>query len=524
MIQYRRTRYIFSSIFVLFLVICACIPSLVNGRFEQLIQQIEERLALAEELVNVKDVSAENLQEGIEVLKSTVTLYEDVSNPTDDTLLSVGLNVYDNIGKYHMALARSHSLDPSKTEAFHAAETYFMKALMIVETYGFGSDAKVYFWTEAAKALIDQQRECDAAKLLDLVYMEFKKEIAKVPAEIRLLMVSSIGNCDAFRGVQLWNQVLEHKYVRPEAATKCKGCWAFVAAANAVEGGMVQLTEIFEKLQLSHYTPYIHPMQISPNINTKLLTAQPQPFREVKEDPICWAMEQSKGMILEEYNAYRTGVKNGTIPNLHQGNHEDAALSEESGGGWDGLFLRRGRAIDPNEHGDGNIGWQEHVCKEYFPKTCGFLRSFPAVSGKLSATDGPKNCPSHNNAGYPGWCRGWENQVAGVVAFYELHPGTELRMHTGPTNQRLKCHLIVTAPSDGSAWIEVGGVRKPEYTGDVIAFDDSYLHTVGNGGKEVRIIFEATFWHHDLAVTVEDGEKMQNVDSEGETGAINDEL
>ena len=153
--------------------------------------------------------------------------------------------------------------------------------------------------------------------------------------------------------------------------------------------------------------------------------------------------------------------------------------------------------------GDGNFGWQSHVSSTFFPKTCAALQGIPHVSGKLLKNGGSlkKNCGNHDNDNYSDWCQGMEGQYAGVIAFYSLQPKTSLRLHTGPTNQLLKCHLVVEAPEDGSAWMQVGDIRKSQATGDVIAFDDSYLHAVGNEHpSQVRVILDVTFWHPDLAV------------------------
>jgi hypothetical protein len=34
--------------------------------------------------------------------------------------------------------------------------------------------------------------------------------------------------------------------------------------------------------------------------------------------------------------------------------------------------------------------------------------------------------------------------------------------------------------------------------GDVFCLDDSYLHSVHNGGSESRVVLDVTFWHPDL--------------------------
>ena len=52
------------------------------------------------------------------------------------------------------------------------------------------------------------------------------------------------------------------------------------------------------------------------------------------------------------------------------------------------------------------------------------------------------------------------------------------------------------------ASITVGGVQRGYDSGDVFCFDDSYEHSVRNGGGEhanvTRVVFDVTFWHPKL--------------------------
>lgn len=333
------------------------------------------------------------------------------------------------------------------------------------------------------------------------------------------MVVSTIGTCSPERGIQLWDATLQGRYLDTKKAEACKSCWAFLLVAHARAGvgngtsNAEGVSKCFQDyLKLSNFTPYRHVWQIPPMVNTALLTKEPEPYRDPQEDYVCQAIETYRIEILKEYAAYREAVYEGRISNLHESNHEDKSLSETSGGGWDGLFLRRVHTVETDEFGDGEIGWQEHVCTEYFPKTCSVLQSLRQVSGKLLPKGGRYNCASHDNDEYLDWCRGMEGQYAGVIAFYSLQPKASLRLHTGPTNQRLKCHLVVTAPKDGSAWMEVGGIRKSQTSGDIIAFDDSYLHMVGNDGDEERVILDVTFWHPKLSVSSQDATNSQSLE------------
>eukprot|EP01050_Picozoa_sp_SAG11_P002738 SAG11_NODE_142_length_14906_cov_8.352333_2_plen_134_part_00 len=69
--------------------------------------------------------------------------------------------------------------------------------------------------------------------------------------------------------------------------------------------------------------------------------------------------------------------------------------------------------------------------------------------------------------------------MPGQVTVLKLAPGTHLRLHTGPKNQRLTLHLGLTVPVGPTIRVgaEPGEVREWE-EGKVIAFDDSFVHEV----------------------------------------------
>ena len=69
--------------------------------------------------------------------------------------------------------------------------------------------------------------------------------------------------------------------------------------------------------------------------------------------------------------------------------------------------------------------------------------------------------------------------MPGQVTVLKLAPGTHLRLHTGPKNQRLTLHLGLTVPLGPTIRVGAlpGEVREWE-EGKVIAFDDSFVHEV----------------------------------------------
>ena len=69
--------------------------------------------------------------------------------------------------------------------------------------------------------------------------------------------------------------------------------------------------------------------------------------------------------------------------------------------------------------------------------------------------------------------------MPGQVTVLKLAPGTHLRLHAGPKNQRLTLHLGLTVPLGPT--IRVGalpGELREWEEGKVIAFDDSFVHEV----------------------------------------------
>jgi aspartyl/asparaginyl beta-hydroxylase (cupin superfamily) len=78
-----------------------------------------------------------------------------------------------------------------------------------------------------------------------------------------------------------------------------------------------------------------------------------------------------------------------------------------------------------------------------------------------------------------------------------LGPQTLLRPHTGVTNARLICHLplIVRGPS----YLNVHGVSRHFEQGQLIAFDDSFLHFAENLSERPRLCLIFSVAHPDIS-------------------------
>ena len=498
-------RFGFSLRLLIWFCILSFLPTtavLAQDDVRQAVQAMESLAEQGQKLVQQGGNSKKSFMDAAHRFESAIKIYDNVPNKEDDELQSSALFVFSQISAIYLTLATKHLVDPSKSQALSRAEYCATQGLNLAVNNGFGPDAQLHFHELIGKINSVQQRDCKAAYHLEKVYDIAGHRLSNLQTvESRFLTASSIGSCYPQRGIKLWYEMLESGYIDVKTADSCPTCWAFILVAHERTKAGTANTTFHDRLQLPKHTPYKHAMQVPQMINTALLTDEPQPYQDPKQSVVCQALEANKKEIINEYNAYQQAVKHGKLANLHEQNHPDITLSEESGGGWDGLFLRRGEGLEPDDSGNTRSeGWQDHTCAEHFPTTCSVLRSIPEVNGKLQGKNGgPKNCANHNNSGYSKWCRGNEGKTAGVVAFYSLQPGSALRLHTGPTNQRLKCHLVISAPSDGSAWMEVGGIKKTQSTGDVIAFDDSYFHRVGNDHlTEVRVILDVTHYHPDL--------------------------
>ena len=97
--------------------------------------------------------------------------------------------------------------------------------------------------------------------------------------------------------------------------------------------------------------------------------------------------------------------------------------------------------------------------------------------------------------------------VFGNVLFSSLKPGSRIEPHTSPCNFRLRCHLALAASSGFS--IRVGKCTATWQTGQLLVFDDSYVHTVwhdserhreteNSNDERERIVLIFDIWHPDI--------------------------
>lgn len=82
------------------------------------------------------------------------------------------------------------------------------------------------------------------------------------------------------------------------------------------------------------------------------------------------------------------------------------------------------------------------------------------------------------------------------IKFSAIQPGTHIRTHTGPSNERLRLHL--TLLHNGGARIRVGKDWHTWEEGKIIMFDDSWEHEVIHSGTKIRAVLIMDIWHPEL--------------------------
>lgn len=82
-----------------------------------------------------------------------------------------------------------------------------------------------------------------------------------------------------------------------------------------------------------------------------------------------------------------------------------------------------------------------------------------------------------------------------LVKFSAVDPGTHIRPHTGPSNERLRSHFTLT--HTGGAKLRVGQEWRTWEEGKVMVFDSSWEHEVIHEGTDRRVVLILDIWHPD---------------------------
>jgi hypothetical protein len=84
------------------------------------------------------------------------------------------------------------------------------------------------------------------------------------------------------------------------------------------------------------------------------------------------------------------------------------------------------------------------------------------------------------------------------VFFSVLKPGQHIRPHYGLSNHSLTVHLPLIVPDN--CWLTVNGEKHPWKEGEVLPFDDTFLHEAVNNSADVRVVLIFSVWHPDLSL------------------------
>ena len=85
--------------------------------------------------------------------------------------------------------------------------------------------------------------------------------------------------------------------------------------------------------------------------------------------------------------------------------------------------------------------------------------------------------------------------------FYStMSPMASIDPHYGACNLKLRCHFPLFVPEE--AFLKVADDARPWKEGEMMIFDDSYIHEAANLSQDKeRVILLIDIWHPDLAPT-----------------------
>lgn len=88
------------------------------------------------------------------------------------------------------------------------------------------------------------------------------------------------------------------------------------------------------------------------------------------------------------------------------------------------------------------------------------------------------------------------NSTPFEVFFSILKPGQSIASHFGQSNHTLTVHLALDIPDN--CYLEVAGEKRTWREGELLVFDDNFLHSAHNGSAQQRIVLIFSVWHPQL--------------------------
>jgi aspartyl/asparaginyl beta-hydroxylase (cupin superfamily) len=186
-----------------------------------------------------------------------------------------------------------------------------------------------------------------------------------------------------------------------------------------------------------------HPMQITMGMDFE--EQQPQAWHIPESYEATAVLEANWRQISNEIVEMEPGGMGGA----YMENSQDASL------------VGKGEWVELRLYDQATDTWNQTNCAQLH-RTCKILQGIPSLSFRVSADEVKLH------------------RIPGVVSVFRLQPRSSLVPHTGPTNLRTTLHLGLQVPESKAASITVGGETRQWTAGKVLAFDDSFVHSVEN--------------------------------------------
>lgn len=101
-------------------------------------------------------------------------------------------------------------------------------------------------------------------------------------------------------------------------------------------------------------------------------------------------------------------------------------------------------------------------------------------------------------------------RALGMSYFSEISGGTDVKAHFGPTNARVRYHLGLDVP-EGDVYLAIADGMYKWSEGNVVAFDDSYIHAVRHQEGASRGVLIVDVYHPEL--TMDERQLLEDLES-----------
>lgn len=184
---------------------------------------------------------------------------------------------------------------------------------------------------------------------------------------------------------------------------------------------------------------------------------KPQPVFDLNATPWSQKLCGATNLLVQELNNYLLHRRGEVVPYLDKSHASNTSFKPLAGStNWGAIHLYQ----------DGKLNQDT---ARYFPETLKALLTAP-----LYGLD----------------------QHPFEVFFSLLKPGQSIPPHYGLSNHSLTVHLpLILSPQ---AYLEVAQRRYPWRLGELLAFDDSFIHAAVNHGQQERVVLIFSIWNPGL--------------------------